>query len=54
MIGNHVYGEHRTEGSNPSLSAIKSPSLFAMGFLLYNFIFSIENYLAVCYDTKNG
>ena len=23
MIGNHVYGEHRTEGSNPSLCAKK-------------------------------
>ena len=34
MIGNHVYGNHRTRGSNPLLSAInfKNPVVFRQDF----------------------
>ena len=34
MIGNHVYGNHRTEGSNPSLCAIKKQDT-RMGVLFF-------------------
>ena len=35
MIGNHVYGEHRTEGSNPSLSAKKEVTFVYQKLLLF-------------------
>ena len=42
MIGNHVYGNHRTRGSNPLLSAKVAPVAYASGVrFLFAFLVNV-------------